>query len=84
MGRWLSQAWEATLTKSIIGAALGAVLSWLMTSNVEPVFIAIGSAVIPLVINALNKMDPRYGVGKMPMLSDVANMPEIVIEGEDV
>ena len=55
-----------------------------MTSNVDPVFIAIGSAVIPLVINALNKMDPRYGVGKLPMLSDVANMPEIVIEGEDV
>ena len=84
MGRWLSQAWEATLTKSIIGAALGAVLSWLVTSNVEPIFIAIGSAVIPLVINALNKMDPRYGVGQLPMLSDVANMPEIVIEGENV
>jgi hypothetical protein len=55
-----------------------------MTSNVDPVFIAIGSAVIPLLINALNKYDPRYGMGKLPMLSDVANMPEIVIEGEDV
>ena len=83
MGRWLAQAWGATLTKSVIGAALGAILSWLMTSNVEPVFIAIGSAVIPLLINALNKYDPRYGMGKLPMLSDVANMPEITIEGED-
>ena len=84
MGRWLSQAWSATLTKSILGAALGAVLSWLMTSNVEPLIVAIGGSVIPLMINALNKYDPRYGVGKLPMLSDTADMAEMTIEGEDV
>ena len=84
MGRWLSQAWSATLTKSITGAALGALLSWLMTSNVEPLIVAIGGAVIPLMINALNKYDPRYGVGKLPMLSDTADMAEMTIEGEDV
>jgi len=66
------------------GAALGAFLSWLMTSNVEPVIVAIGSAVIPLIVNALNKFDPRYGLGKLPMLSDTADMAEMTIEGEDV
>ena len=82
MGRWLAQAWEASLTKSIIGAALGAVLSWLMTANVEPVLVAIGAAVIPLLINALNKYDPRYGMGKQTPLSDLATSHEFPIEGE--
>lgn len=82
MGRWLAQAWEASLTKSIIGAALGAVLSWLMTANVEPVLVAIGAAVIPIIINALNKYDPRYGMGKQTPLSDLATSYEFPIEGE--
>jgi hypothetical protein len=55
-----------------------------MTSNVEPLIVAIGGSVIPLMINALNKYDPRYGVGKLPMLSDTADMAEMTIEGEDV
>lgn len=82
MARWLAQAWEASLTKSIIGAALGAVLSWLMTANVEPVLVAIGAAVIPIIINALNKYDPRYGMGKQTPLSDLATSHEFFIEGE--
>jgi len=82
VGRWLAQAWEASLTKSIIGAALGAVLSWLMTANVEPVLVAIGAAVIPIIINALNKYDPRYGMGKQTPLSDLATSHEFFIEGE--
>jgi len=82
VGRWLAQAWEASLTKSIIGAALGAVLSWLMTANVEPILVAIGAAVIPLLINALNKYDPRYGMGKQTPLSDLATSHEFPIEGE--
>lgn len=82
MGRWLAQAWEASLTKSIIGAALGAILSWLMTANVEPVLVAIGAAVIPIIINALNKYDPRYGMAKQTPLSDLATSYEFFIEGE--
>ena len=80
--RWLATAWQATLTKSVLGAALGAILSWLMTSDVEPLIVGIGAAVIPLVTNALNKYDPRYGMGKQTPLSDLATSHEFPIEGE--
>ncbi|CAB4191062.1 hypothetical protein UFOVP1213_5 [uncultured Caudovirales phage] len=82
IGRWLATAWEASLTKGIIGAALGAVLSWLTTANIDPLLVGIGAATIPLVINAMNKYDPRYGVGKQTPLSDLATAHEFQIEGE--
>jgi hypothetical protein len=53
-----------------------------MTANVEPVLVAIGAAVIPIIINALNKYDPRYGMGKQTPLSDLATSHEFFIEGE--
>ena len=83
IGRWLATAWQASLTKSVAGAALGAVLSWLMTSDVDPLIVGIGAAVIPLVTNALNKYDPRYGRGKQIPLSDLATSHEFPIEGEE-
>ena len=83
IGRWLATAWQATLTKSVLGAALGAVLSWLMTSGIDPMLVGIGGAVLPLLINALNKYDPRYGKGKQTPLSDLATAHEFPIEGEE-
>ncbi len=82
MARWFANAWEASLTKGIIGAALGAVLSWLLTSNIDPLLVGVGAAVIPVILNALNKFDPRYGVGKQTPLSDLATSAEFTIEGE--
>jgi hypothetical protein len=82
MSRWLATAWEASITKGIIGAALGAVLSWLLTSNVDPLVVGVGAATIPVILNALNKFDPRYGVGKQTPLSDLATASEFPIEGE--
>ena len=61
MQQWLANTWEGSLVKITAGAALGAVLSWLTTADVHPLIVAIGAAVIPVVINALNKTDPRYG-----------------------
>jgi hypothetical protein len=81
-GRWLATAWEASLTKSVAGAALGAILSWLTTANIDPFIVGIGAAVIPLLVNALNKYDPRYGRGKQTPLSDLATAAEFPIEGE--
>jgi hypothetical protein len=82
IGRWLANAWSASLTKGLIGAALGAVLSWLTTSNIDPLLVGVGAACIPILINALNKFDPRYGVGKQTPLSDLATAGEFTIEGE--
>jgi len=58
---WLASTWEGSIVKIAGGAALGAVLSWLMTADVHPLIVAIGAAAIPVLINALNNEDPRYG-----------------------
>ena len=62
MRKWLAQSWEGSIVKIAAGAALGAVASWLMTADVHPLIVGIGAAVIPVIINALNSADSRYGV----------------------
>ena len=61
MRQWLANTWEGSLVKIAGGAALGAVLSWLTTADVHPLIVAIGAAVIPVIVNALNTTDQRYG-----------------------
>jgi hypothetical protein len=70
VGKWLAGTWEGTATKAIIGAALGALLSWLTTADIHPLIVAIGAAVIPTLTDLLNRDD------------DIATMPELEIEGE--
>ena len=62
MKKWLANTWEGSIVKITAGAALGAIASWLMTSDVHPLIVAIGAAVIPVLVNALNSADKRYGV----------------------
>ena len=62
MKKWLAETWEGSIFKIAAGAALGALASWLMTADVHPLIVAIGAAVIPVLINALNSADKRYGV----------------------
>jgi hypothetical protein len=62
MKKWLANTWEASILKISLGAALGAVASWLVTADVHPLMLGIGAAVIPVIINALNPADNRYGV----------------------
>jgi hypothetical protein len=62
MKKWLANTWEGSIVKITAGAALGAIASWLMTADVHPLIVAIGAAVIPVLINALNSADSRYGV----------------------
>lgn len=82
MGRFLADTWEGGILKVAAGAALGAVLSWLMTADVHPLIVAIGAAVIPIVVNALNGQDPRYGRHAAIMPEDIARIDELEIEGE--
>ena len=82
MGKWLAGTWEGTATKAIIGAALGALLSWLTTSDIHPLIVAIGAAVIPTATDLLNRADTRMGLGKQPHSDDVATTHEFEIEGE--
>jgi hypothetical protein len=61
MKQWLAQTWEGSIVKIAAGAALGAIASWVVTADVHPLIVAISAAVIPVIINALNGDDPRYG-----------------------
>ena len=44
--------------------------------------IALGAATIPVVVNALNRDDPRYGVQAYVDPEDIARETELEIEGE--
>lgn len=81
--RWLAVDPTATMVKVMVGAALGAVASWLATADVHPLIVAIGAAVIPVLVNWINDMDPRYGRGSHPYYADLASGQELHIEGED-
>ena len=61
MKHWLATSWEGSILKIAAGAGLGAVLSWLTTADVHPLIVAVSAAVIPVIINALNGDDSRYG-----------------------
>jgi len=61
MREWLANSWEGSIVKIAGGAALGALLSWLATADIHPLIVAVSAAVIPVIINALNGQDPRYG-----------------------
>lgn len=82
MMQWLATSPIASILKITLGAALGGVLSWLATANIGPLWVAVGSAVLPVAINALNPDDPRYGRGQQPHYLDQASRDEFVIEGE--
>jgi len=58
---WLAVSPIGSFLKISLGAALGALLSWLLTADVHPLIMAIGAAVIPIAINMINPQDPRYG-----------------------
>lgn len=63
LGKWLAETWEGTVAKSLAGALLGAFGSWLATSEVHPLIVALCAAAIPVLTNALNNSDKRYGRG---------------------
>ena len=81
--RWLADSPYAGILKIAAGAALGAVLDYLTTSDVSPLVVAISAAVIPVAINALNPADPRYGRGKQRNIIDLATREEFPIMGEN-
>ena len=60
---WLASSPTASFLKITLAAALGALGSYLATAEIHPLAVALSAAVIPVVINALNPLDSRYGKG---------------------
>jgi hypothetical protein len=59
---WLATTFTGSLVKVSLGAALGYVM--LTFTDWPPLAAAVGVVAVPLVINALNSADGRYGIGK--------------------
>lgn len=79
---WLAQSPVATVLKIAAAAGIGALIDYGSTSSIDPLWVALAAAVGPVIINALNPEDPRYGRGKTPRLADVATTHEFDIKGE--
>lgn len=60
---WLATTPSGTGFKVILGAFLGAIASWITTAEINPFIVALVSALVPIAINYLNNLDPRYGKG---------------------
>jgi hypothetical protein len=60
---WLATSPIASMVKIGLGAALGAFVDELANQGVGPIWVAVGAALVPIVINWLNPADPRYGRG---------------------
>ena len=67
---WLAASATGSFIKISIGAALGAALSWLTTSDIHPLIVALSAAVIPIIINTVNPEDPSYGTVNREDLDD--------------
>ena len=59
--KWLATTPEGTVAKVAVGAGLGALADYLATAEVSPIVVAITAAIVPVLVNWLNPMDPRYG-----------------------
>jgi len=52
------------MLKVAAGAGLGALLDWMLTSEVNPIVVVITAAMVPVIVNYLNPQDARYGTGR--------------------
>jgi uncharacterized protein YacL len=62
---WLATTPLGSFVKVMLGAVLGALLSYVPSSTFNPLVIALTAAVVPVLINFLNDADTRYGKGKV-------------------
>jgi hypothetical protein len=75
--KFLANTWEGSVVKITAASALGALSSYIVTSEVHPFVVAIAPAILVPIVNALNDLDSRYGKGKRPAYYDLASAPEV-------
>jgi len=68
--KWLASSPTASALKIVLGGSLAVVINQIDSFNLPPAIALLIVAVIPLVIDALNPHDPRFGKGKTPTLVD--------------
>jgi len=68
--KWLASSPSAAALKVILGGSLAIAIDYVDAFNLPPTIALLIVAVVPLVIDALNPHDPRFGRGKTPTLAD--------------
>lgn len=59
--RWLATSPLASALKISVAGAASALIGYAATSNWDPLFVIVGTAILTPLINYLNPMDSRYG-----------------------
>jgi hypothetical protein len=78
--KWLSTSPIAAILKVAIGGLLATAFDAIDSFHL-PASVALGiTAVIPVIIDALNPHDPRFGKGKQPSLQDLIDAIKPVLE----
>lgn len=78
--KWLAKSPTAAALKIILGGSLAIALDYVDSFNLPPTAVLLVTALVPLVIDALNPHDPRFGKGKEPTLSDFLEAFKTAIE----
>jgi len=68
--KWLASSPSAAALKVILGGSLAIFIDYVDSFNLPPTIALLIVAVVPLIIDALNPHDPRFGRGKTPTLVD--------------
>jgi len=68
--KWLASSPTASVLKIVLGGSLAIAIDYVDSFNLPPTIALLVVAVVPLIIDALNPHDPRFGKGKTPTLMD--------------
>jgi len=68
--KWLATSPTASALKIILAGALATLIDYIDSFNLQPAVALAIVAIVPVIIDALNPHDPRFGKGKSPSLGD--------------
>lgn len=68
--KWLASSPTASALKIIFAGTLAIAIDYIDSFNLPPAISLAIVAVLPVIIDALNPHDPRFGKGKTPTLLD--------------
>lgn len=78
--QWLAKSPTASALKVILAGGLAAAIDYVDSFHLPPTVALLVVAVVPVIIDALNPHDPRFGKGKTPSLLEFLEALVPVIE----
>jgi len=78
--KWLATSPTASAFKIVLGGLLAVGIDCVDSFHLSPAISLLVVAVIPVVVDALNPHDPRFGKGKAPSLSDFVDALESAVQ----